>query len=361
VKFAFIAVIAVIACARSASAQTLDCKIVPGDENSNTGGVDATATISPADYQAGYRATGGGCLQHPSATGEHYTFTSKLIPAANAFTCGVIGSSAEGYRITPYVVACRVSPRKADAANQFSSEGLGGGIVTIARLTGDWPNYTNQIPYSYRICNTKGGQTIGVYVGVQDSQASGNYHEIPFGACLEIDQPKQISFHTPYTVSVDVAGVYQIFKPGTFKTTQVVALNLTKTTPDQQITLAPGNTETASCTRTTTPNAPNWGSCKMTSLTGGKNFRVCFDGGYSNQPAGADEYPGSLIPMVLDESLIGQSPGATPNEFIYNSIAPSGCRDVFNVTQAYIVITGQNNWNNQSVSQVTYRYREISP
>jgi hypothetical protein len=353
-------IIAFTAFTGPAFAQTLDCKVIPGGEAANTGGIEATATIPDADYKAGYRATGGGCIQQPKLGGEHYTYTSKLLPADNSFTCGVIGNTSEGYRITPYVVACRVATKPAPKTTKFSSSGLGGGIVTTARLAGDWPDYKASIPYSYRICNTEGGQIIGFYHAVGSIQNAASYHEIPFGACLEIDQPKQLSFHTPYTVSVDVAGTYQIFKPGTFKKTKIVARKLTKVTPDQLVTLSPEKTETVECTKATTPSSPNWGACTMTSLTGGKNFRVCFDDGFSNQPAGAYDYAGSLIPMVLDQSLVGQSMGPTPNEFIYNSLAPGGCRDLFNVKEAYIVITN-NSWNNQSVSKITYRFSEILP
>ena len=64
--------------------------------------------------------------------------------------------------------------------------------------------------------------------------------------------------------------------------------------------------------------------------------------------------------MVLDARLMTTPEGGTPNEFIYNSGAPDGCRDLFKVDQAYFIVTN-NSWNNQSVKNITYRFQEILP
>jgi hypothetical protein len=44
----------------------------------------------------------------------------------------------------------------------------------------------------------------------------------------------------------------------------------------------------------------------------------------------------------------------------YMSTEPAGCRDMFGVKNAWLLLADpNNNWIDQSVSRVTYRYAEI--
>lgn len=52
-----------------------------------------------------------------------------------------------------------------------------------------------------------------------------------------------------------------------------------------------------------------WGYCQLSELKGNKNYRVCFENGFSGQGQKL-EYPGGLLPMVLDKSLMSKpNPG----------------------------------------------------
>jgi hypothetical protein len=360
--------------AHASVAQELDCKQIEGNPVSGKGNDTplSIAALNDHDYKSGYRVTGGGCVQMPSG-GEHYVRIATSLPTPHDFTCKFMGDDPEGMRGKAYAIACRVGPsgpRPLGQVARYSSAGLGGGIVTIARIGGDAPTYTAVIPFSLRICNLEGATSIGIYYGAGSDNVT-NYKIVPFGKCLEVDKPRELMFHTPDTVSIDVAGKYQLFKAGTFSGATVV-VKPTDVREDKAAKLGPPSVETVQCYQGGDPKAPPfpipggklnssyWGWCKPPSLTGGKNFRICFDNGYTNQPVGASDYPGAFVPMVLDAKLMTVPEGATPDEFIYNSGAPDGCRDLFKVDQAYFIVTN-NTWNSQSVANITYRFQEILP
>lgn len=95
-------------------------------------------------------------------------------------------------------------------------------------------------------------------------------------------------------------------------------------------------------------------------MAGNKNYRLCFDSGYSNQGM-ALEYPGGLLPIILDKGLMAQPPvNGQLDTYNYLYIEPDGCRDLFGVSEARILVVN-NTWNNQSVSNLIYRYVEIPP
>ena len=360
--------------AQAAVGQGLDCKQIEGNLVSGLGNQTppSVAALSDHDYEIGYRVTGGGCAQTPSG-GEQYVRIATSMPTLRDFTCRFIADDRVGMRGRAYANACRIGPagpRPLGPVARFSSAGLGGGIVTVARIGGDAPDYTAVIPFSLRLCNLEGATPIGVYYGA-GSDNVGAYKIVPFGECLEVDKPRELMFHTTETVSIDVAGKYQLFKPGTFSGATVVK-KPTDLREDRAAKLTPPRVETVQCYQAGDSNGPPfpvaggkldpsyWGWCKPPSLAGSRNFRVCLDNGYTNQPAGASDYPGAFVPMVLDARLMTTPEGGTPNEFIYNSGAPDGCRDLFKVDQAYFIVTN-NSWNNQSVKNITYRFQEILP
>jgi len=200
--------------AHLASAQTLDCKVIPGRTDDAAEIAKSSAVLSDDDFKAGYRVMGGGCVQAPH-DGEQFRWNEMSKPEDRDYYCQLRGNSHEAVNVTAYAVACRVVPRPLGRVAHFSSNGLGGGIVTIARTSDDSPNYTTPIPFSIRVCNLEGGTPIGVYYGVGSDNVT-NYKIVPYRQCFEVDKPKELMFHTTETVSIDVAGKYELFKPGTF-------------------------------------------------------------------------------------------------------------------------------------------------
>jgi hypothetical protein len=88
---------------------TFECKTIT-TAGLAVGYAQAIASISQDDVKAGFRLTGGGCLDMPGAAGEHYGYLEKSVPdnAANSYTCSVRGvNDKDGIRISAYAVACR--------------------------------------------------------------------------------------------------------------------------------------------------------------------------------------------------------------------------------------------------------------
>lgn len=96
----------------------------------------------------------------------------------------------------------------------------------------------------------------------------------------------------------------------------------------------------------------------MSDLKANKNYRVCFDDGFSGQGQ-KNEYPGTLLPIILDKALMAKSnPGQLDPNF-YMNIAPGGCRDLFGVKTASILMINDASYIGLNPSAVTYRYAEI--
>ena len=251
-----------------------------------------------------------------------------------------------------------VGPRPLGPA-PFTNLGLGGGIVTVMREAADAPNYTTPIPVSVRLCNVQGGVPMAFI-----TSPSSAWINVNMGECLILDQPHGVFFHTPTTVTVDVYGTYEII-PSNHRIPAGQAFPRSADTDLSAGRRTIGKVVTDPCYPTNGApsghpivNAGYWGYCAASALTGGKNYRVCFDTGYSNQPAGRPEYTGSLLPLVLDRMEMASAPQSNPDELLYNSITAGGCRDLYGVKEAYVLITN-GTWINETMTQITYRVVEI--
>jgi hypothetical protein len=363
----------------------LECKLLVGPTavSGSAPNPEAATSVAPIDpikeLAGGFRITGGGCQQ---AKDGPYGALAISVPSNQNYTCRVVRNDTAQVSVTAYAVACR-SPggTAASRPTYFTSNGLGGSIVTLMRTSNDASsNYTVKIPHSVRLCNFEGGTTIGVYSGVYDSTSGTDYTIVPFGQCMEVDQPKELMFHTTESVTINVSGTFQLFEPGTFPSVPRLTSHPAGANPMTEAKYSYLSTDTGSCQAF--PPAPYsnlppgvplgpyrtdfWGFCEAPKLIGepgepstGKNYRVCFDAtGYSNQPSGTIDYTGGLLPMILDPTLMTKAD--LFGEFTLNLIAPGGCRDLFNITHAYFLVAPSGgNWINKTMTKLTYRYTEI--
>ena len=242
----------------------------------------------------------------------------------------------------------------------FSNEGLGGNTVILA-VNGHDPK--KPLPVDYRLCNTAGGADIAV---VDNGGAKPRI--VPMGTCLETAKPAAVAFRTPYTVVVNETGFYRAFVGRTFRGVRKVRLYMT---PDEKLdqTLR-GRVDVADATMATAACAfppwqggpqvhPSWaGYCQLAELKTGKNYRICFEKGFSMQGEKRLEYPGGLLPLVLDAARMADQQPDNYLGFGYQAIT-YGCRDVFDVKDAFILIAN-NTWNNQKVQSIRYSFSEIT-
>jgi hypothetical protein len=182
--------------------------------------------------------------------------------------------------------------------------------------------------------------------------------QVPVGQCLQVDRPQRVFFRTPTSVSVTERGSYALFQPATFAAKPTVG-QATPIDNAKRVQVGEFKPTTAQCHPPGTGDSVSksyWG--KLSDLTENKNYRVCFDDGYSNQ-GDALEYPGSLLRVLLDRTLMAKPPlGGQLDPYLYMSIEPGGCRDMFGVSDAYMLVVN-NSWNDQSVSAISYRFAQI--
>jgi hypothetical protein len=219
------------------------------------------------------------------------------------------------------------------------------------------------LPVDYRLCNTVGGADIAV---IDAGDAKPLF--VPMGTCVETKKPAGMAFRTPDTVVVNESGFYRAFPADTFPRTRKVRLHMAADEKLDQtlrgrVTIADPQPATADCALPPWQGGPkvdpSWsGYCQLTKLTAGKNYRICFDKGFSMQGEGRLEYPGSLLPLVLNAARLADKQSDNYVAFDYQAIT-YGCRDVFDLKDAYILIAN-NTWNGQKVEKISYSYSEIT-
>jgi hypothetical protein len=346
---------AVVLLAFPASAQQLNCiDFSKGPAFSPRPGDPASITIKMADAPASvprhFKITGGGCNFEPTDGAADGRAPVIFMPEDGGYTCKMQSTSTVFAKVTAYAIACGIAEPNKGARVPFSNVGLGGNTVAVAR-SGAGP-----IPYSIRICNVSGGQPIAVVLSDSDTR------NVAVNNCLSVDTPQRAFFRTPNTVDVDEFGYYSLFQVGTFSKTPQVG---TPAPVDQKKRIDVGSfrSAAANCQAASPGEAFDakdyWGYCTLSELKNNKNYRLCFDDGYSNQ-GDALEYPGSLLPVILDKALMARPPAnGQLDYYAYMYIEPNGCRDLFGVTDARVLVTGKNDWNNQSIKSILYRIAEI--
>lgn len=242
----------------------------------------------------------------------------------------------------------------------FSNDGLGGNTVVLA-INGSDPK--KSLPVDYRLCNTAGGADIAV---VDAGGVKPLF--VPMGTCVEAKKPAGMAFRTPDTVVVNELGFYRAFAAGAFPRTRKVRLHMTADEKLDQtlrgrVSIADPKLATADCALPPWQGGPkvdpSWsGYCQLKELTAGKNYRICFDKGFSMQGDGKQEYTGGLLPLVLNVARLADKQSDNYVGFEYQAIT-YGCRDIFDLKDAYILIAN-NTWLGQKVEKIRYSYSEIT-
>jgi hypothetical protein len=360
------------------AAEGFSCKLMQSQRQSGSQGTAFDLVVSPNEAEQdrkvppGWFLTSGRCTfeKHDGSDPDNDRREGLTDSAAGpGYHCYVHPWSTVYYIITLQAVICSGDGHGHEPRPNapFSNVGLGGDTVAIARtmtfhqVPGQREKVQDPVPYSIRVCNLKGGADISVDLGTgNDTRLSWQRNNKFANQCLEVDQPRHVYFRTPDTVSVDEYGAYTLFAPGTFAKAARMGAPLA-VPQDKHVKIGSFNPGSATCAKPAAgePYDPAYVWCKLTDLAGGKNYRVCTDDGYSMQPAGYLEYPGSLMRIVLSPELMKKPDvGSNPNSYQLMPIAPKTCRDYFGVTTAAIIVL-DNSWNEQSVSGFKYRWAEI--
>lgn len=342
-----LATCALIVAQSVAQAQGLECSRISEHGGAQYGAVvEIETTIEKSGLSSDYFVTGGGC---DFSGGQGFGISIWEKPTERGYSCKAIARSSTEYVVaTAYAIVCRNQQSQGGRrAAPFSNVGLGGDSVSIVRTT------QKQIPYSVRVCYLEGEVPIDV------DQSATVRTRLQKKQCLEVDKPERAFFRTPTSVSKEARGSYAIFQPGTFGSAPRVGPP-SKVDDDKRIRPGEFRVASAACTKPEqgVPVDPAyWGYCKL-DLKGGKNYRVCFDKGYSNQ-GDLLEYAGGLLRVVLDRDLMRKPPISDQlDPYNYMSIEPAGCHDLLGVADAFVLVTN-NSWNDQSVSAINYRYADI--
>ena len=353
----------------NAGAQSLDCVAVDG-QNSTGLNFEVAAPPPGTAPPSGYIVVGGSCdvrppgresralLRFAGVEGDRYVCRVEAIDREQSPTTVFAKASAIACRVTAHAVTPTPIPHQPRRA-LVSNWGLGGNTV-VAAINGR--EVTAALPVDYRICNTAGGAPLGVDVAPDRSLP------LRFGACLDLPAPRGLAFRTSDTVVVDEAGYYRPFAKGTFKNTarrrhfkpsDEDKLDQSQTT---RVFIGKAAFFAADCFAKAQPGAPlldqSWkGYCALDAIKPDKNYRLCFEKGYTGQGDGRLEYPGSLLPLVLDRTLMNKPQSDNYVGLNYQALT-YGCRDIFDAQEAYILIAFAN-WNDQKVERIAYSLAEI--
>jgi hypothetical protein len=285
-----------------------------------------------------------------SPNGPTVLYWQRPIDGGNGISCKAGPEGIAGFVVTTATIfACRPHvPQGGHKSARVNNYGLGGDAVAVAKDT------AGVVPFSVRLCNRTRSGGMGVDLGNATPTLAPDF-------CLEIDKPQRMFIRTQ-SQNVVVSATYALFKPGTFKA-QAKVVPALPVDDGNPISPGPFKSMTAECVKPPAGepfDAHYWGYCRMAELKDGKNYRVCFDNGYSNQGEGLEWYGGGLR-VVTNHDLMNKPPqGGQLSPFDYMSTEPAGCRDMFGVKNAWLLLADpNNNWNDQSVSRVTYRYAEI--
>lgn len=327
-----------------ARSQPLDCKIIASGQGTPgaSGQHGNSASLSAQDITEGYRLIGGGCKQ-AQPPGGGFGYPELAAPNGNSYECLVRTPDNKGTFVTAFAVACRLP-----VGAKFTNFGLGGGIVTIARISTDASSsFLSPIPFSFRICNTSTlidastdlPQVMTIWSNVD------NPVTLPFGTCFEVDQPTRLAFQTPMNVAATVYGTYWVFQKGTFSGRAISSLTFGT---NGKIGLGNPMKAEFKCQQfdLSGPHRTDyWGYCQAaSSWPEGKNYRVCFDDGVT--------YPSGLH-MVLDKGLLAQDDGK--GDLTQNSVADGGCRDLYQLNNVYFLMKDPGG---QPIKDFSLSYRE---
>lgn len=344
-----------------ALAETLECGSFtsPPDNGIYGGANEVTATRSNVTPALGpdYVVAGGRCNFTvyngtpgvPDPNGLLRIYWQK--PIDGGISCKAGPAGIDGFVVTTATIfACHPAVPQGGQA-RVNNDGLGGDAVAVAVAK----NTAGAVPFSIRLCNRTRNGGISVDLGNATPTLAAN-------TCLEVDKPPRVFIRT-LSQNVVVSATYALFKPGTFQP-QAKVVPAVPVDAGNPIRPGPFKSMTAECAKPPAGEAFDskdyWGYCPMAELKDGKNYRVCFDNGYSNQGDGLEWYGGGLR-VVTNHDLMNQPPqGGQLSPFDYMSTEPAGCRDMFGVKNAWLLLADpNNNWVDQSVSRVTYRYAEI--
>lgn len=339
------------------SAAELQCKTISQTVSGNMGSTaEAVARVTAADFAAGYRVTGGGCDLSLGGSSFGLVMWSKPVDGGYSCKTRAVNDNA-AVQAVALATLCRVGlggTGEGLSRAPFNNVGLGGGTIGIARAV------KGGLPYGVRVCNLYGGVPIEV-----DLSATSRV-PLNFGQCVEVDRPQWAFFRTPTTVDIVQRGGYELFQPGIFPIKQRVG-RATQVELSKYVGITgPMKSAVAKCKKPA-PDEPFdrksfLGYCPLSELGSNKNYRVCFDIGFSGQ-GDKLEYPGSLLPIVMEKALMAKREPANGqiNSNLYLSISAESCRDIFGVSFASILILDNKPWNGQEMGAVTYRFVEIPP
>lgn len=362
-------VVASAACAQAASFSRLECKTLsrgegPGGQHSLVG---TPFTLSAADLAKGFRVTGGGCRQLP-ADGEiipGYVFNNEPTPDGAGWYCRVGDQpgwpnqpgGGPFYRVQTTMTACRAT--LADSLVKLRARWTTpASSLTAALARGE--DVAAEIPFGFRICNLEGKDTLTVRYRMYADGKTDSFR-VPQGQCMVVDRPTVVMLNNYETVVRAVAGSYRVQPAGLYPRKPELRPSVKS---DRNVKLAAGLTQPttveAACKALEKPIAGFWGACELAPPNGAGNYRLCIADGFTNQPANEGEYAGGLLPMIL-----GDPASAANNEIVRNALVPGGCRDLFGLAKATILVApelpGNPPWIPTRVKKLTFQVQQIAP
>lgn len=250
-----------------------------------------------------------------------------------------------------------------------------GALMVLARSGAD---IGEKMRFSIRVCNTEGPGTVTVHLLTRDPEKPGIPERpagtpVPLGSCLMVDAPVAVFVQNGATQESGLAGTYQLYREGTFKPAPVVVPldKLVANTRDERafdrriVQASAPEAVKAKCEKLANGPKGVWGRCAVDAIKETGNYRVCFGSRYAAPVNEEPNFPGDLLPAILNPKLADEP---VPAEYFtdrpggrdtLNPVYANACRDYLNIRDLNFLILKRDGVPADDVTEVWFTLQKL--
>jgi hypothetical protein len=250
-----------------------------------------------------------------------------------------------------------------------------GALMVIAR---SGPEIGERIRFGVRLCNTDGPLPVNVHLLLRDPDRPDVPQRpapraVPVGSCLQVDGPVAVFVQNGATQQRGLAGTYQIYREGTFKSSPEVKTisELAASQRDERaierraVRAGPAEPVRAVCEKI--ENAPKglWGKCSIGQIAEQANYRICFGPAYAPPVNAEPSFPGDRLPMIVNPRRLTEPP---PVDYFtdkpggrdaLNPVYANSCRDYLNVRDVNFLLLDDKSFPPAEAREVWFTLQKL--
>lgn len=224
--------------------------------------------------------------------------------------------------------------------------------------------------FSFMVCNS--GPAVVTVLSYRKTAGSPGFElidprpELPSGKCIVVNEPTAVYLANYASQTIGAEGWYQAFPPDYFRLGEKPYRII-----DAPQSPAPGpgpgskvESRDVMCRRVAgvNPKTNVHSICAIDNLERRANYRLCFTKVYTT-PQNDQNYPGTLLPMILDSSLRNRP--SNNDEILWNPVAAESCRDIYDWRYgAMLVIPWRTDpkdrtWQPEKVDKISFTIERL--